>query len=122
MFAPGSFFSAPSRADGWCTCSRRSETIVGCCGSVTSMMRAAPTGALAWSAPVGERVVGVLVDLQQVVTAVAGERLRHLRDGVLGPGQVLDDVHLRVRLAVLDLADVEDPQPVSRAARTGTGV
>ena len=58
----------------------------------------------------GEAVVGVLVELQQVVPAVAGERLGRLGDGVLRPGQRGEHGHLGVRPPVLDLAHVEDAQ------------
>ena len=68
---------------------------------------------LGLDAAVVDAVPGELVDLEQVVVTVAGERLGDLRDRALLPGQVGEDLDLWVRLAVLDLADVDDPQAVA---------
>ena len=57
---------------------------IGWRGSSTSMIRAAPTGRSPGDAAVGG-VVGELVELEQVLVAVAGERLGRLRDRALGP-------------------------------------
>ena len=57
----------------------------------------------------GEVEVRELVDLEQVRVPVAGERFRHLRDRVLGPGQVGENLDLGPP-PVLDLGDVDDPQ------------
>ena len=72
-----------------------------------------PGGADGGGARVGDRggrVVGVLVDLEEVLVSVAAERLVDLRDRALPPVQVGEHLHLRVGLAVLHLADVEDAQ------------
>ena len=110
MSAPGSSCWSPARAPGWWTASRRSETTLGLAGFSMSMIRAAPTGADACGRAAVEAEVRELVDLEQVVPALAGERLGHLRQRPLRPVEVGDDLDLRVRPPVLDLGHVEDAQ------------
>src|SRR5205814_830297 len=62
-----------------------------------------------------------LVDLDQVRMAVDRHRDRGLGDADFGPRRMADNAHLRVLLALLDLADIEngEPSPATEVRNVG---